>query len=214
MNAADATLRRRAFAVVPAAGRSVRMGRPKLLLPWGDDGRTLVEVVLAAWREGGVTHTAVTVHPDDVDLAAVCRAAGAEVVVPSQPPPDMKASIAAALGHIAELHAPTEADVWLVAPADLPRLAPSVIALLLQTYDPRHPAISRPMHAGRGGHPLLLPWSAATALSQIPDDRGLDWLLERLPCRAIEGGAACLAADVDTPDDYRRLHDRHDRRSP
>jgi len=214
MTAAGATLPRRAFAVVPAAGRSVRMGRPKLLLPWGDDGRTLVEVVLAAWRNGGATHTVVTVHPDDTGLAAVCSAAGAEVVVPPQPPPDMKASIAAALGHIAVRHAPTEADVWMVAPADLPQLAPSVIAQLLQTFDPRQPAIWRPMHAGRGGHPLLLPWSAAAALSQIPVDRGLHYLLEHQSYRTIEGGAACLAADVDTPDDYRRLHDRHDRRTP
>lgn len=214
MTAPYATSPRRAFAVVPAAGRSVRMGRPKLLLPWGDDGRALVEVVLAAWRDGGATHTVVTVHPDDTALAAVCRAAGAEVVVPSQPPPDMKASVAAALAYIAERYAPTDADVWLVAPADLPRLAPSVIALLLQTFDPLRPAIWRPMHAGRGGHPLLLPWSAAAALSQIPVDRGLDYLLEHLSYRTVEAGPACLAADVDTPDDYRRLHDRHDRRIP
>jgi CTP:molybdopterin cytidylyltransferase MocA len=33
------------FAIIPAAGRSVRMGQPKLLLPWGQT--TLLEHVLA-----------------------------------------------------------------------------------------------------------------------------------------------------------------------
>ena len=31
----------RSFAIIPAAGRSVRMGRQKLLMPWGD--ATLIE---------------------------------------------------------------------------------------------------------------------------------------------------------------------------
>lgn len=214
MTASAATAPRRAFAVVPAAGRSVRMGRPKLLLPWNDDGRTLIEVVLAAWRAGGVTQTVVTVHPDDTDLAAVVRAAGAAVVTPDVPPPDMKASIAAALAHVAARYAPTDADVWLVAPADLPQLSPAVVSRLVQSFDPLQPAVLRPMHAGRGGHPLLLPWSAAAAIEKIPADRGLDFLLELLLWRAVEAGPDCLAADVDTPEDYRRLHDRHDRRIP
>ena len=38
----------RSFAVVPAAGRSRRMGRPKLLLPWGES--TIIQQVLGAWR--------------------------------------------------------------------------------------------------------------------------------------------------------------------
>jgi CTP:molybdopterin cytidylyltransferase MocA len=189
------------------------MGRPKLLLPWGDDGRTLIEVVLAAWRAGGATYIAVTVHPDDAQLAEVCRAAGAEVVVPPQPPPDMKASVAAALAHIAERYSPETDDVWLVAPADLPQLAPTVITRLLEAFDPEHPVILRPMHAGHGGHPLLLPWSAAAALAKIPADRGLDHLFEILPHQILDAGPASLAADVDTPEDYRRLQDRHDRSS-
>lgn len=211
MSAASSAGVGRWFAVVPAAGRSVRMGRPKLLLPWTDaDGsqQTILGRVLATWRSMGPAAVVLVAHPDDADVAAVGREAGAEVVRPAVPPPDMKASIVAALEHLELHHHPAPADVWLTAPADLPQLSASVIERLLQSYDRNLPQIIRPVHAGRFGHPSLLPWSTAAEVGTIPTNRGLDYLFERLPFRSIESGAACLAADVDTPDDYRRLHDR------
>ena len=57
----------RSFAVIPAAGRSQRMGQPKLLLPWGRT--TVIEHVLGVWRASRVTHTVIVVHPDDKFLA-------------------------------------------------------------------------------------------------------------------------------------------------
>ena len=56
----------RSFAVVPAAGRSERMGAPKLLLPLGDS--TVIEHVLAAWTASPVTRTVVVVRADDAEL--------------------------------------------------------------------------------------------------------------------------------------------------
>ena len=200
------------FAVIPAAGRSVRMGQPKLLLPVfdGQHETPLILKVIGVWKRSQPSASAVvaTVHPDDDALARLCREAGAEVVQPAVPPPDMKASIAAALQYLEERRAPTAADVWLTAPADLPELSPGVIVKLLQAYDRAAPQIIRPMHADRFGHPTLLPWSTKNEVGKIPADRGLDYLFERLPFAIVEAGPECLAADVDTPADYRRLHDR------
>lgn len=186
------------------------MGEPKLLLPWGDDGRSLIEHVLTLWKQSRVTTVVVTVHPDDAQLAERCRSCGAEVVVAAKPPVDMKASVAVALEFVRARFSPNQnaGDVWLVAPADVPGLAPTVVDHLLDAYDARRPTILRPVHNGRGGHPLLLPWSAADEVSRLPADRGLKDLCERLPTVDLEVGPACLAADVDTPDDYRRLRDR------
>ncbi len=211
MNAAATPRPPRAYAVVPAAGRSARMGRPKLLLPWNADGRgerTLIEQVLSRWQSVAGLRVVVTVRADDAELAGVCRAAGAEVVQPALDPPDMKASIRAGLEHLRAKHAPADDDVWLTAPADLPELSPTVIAQLLQAYDRTRPAILRPQHADRFGHPTLFPWSTASDLASIPADRGLDFLFEHLPFTTVAAGRDCLADDVDTPADYRRLHDR------
>lgn len=212
MSTATSSADTRWFAVIPAAGRSVRMGQPKLLLEVNDGCLVmpLIQKVIRVWGRSLPPPSAivVTIHPDDDLLARHCRDEGAEVVQPAVPPPDMKASIAAALEYLQNRYAPSDQDVWLTAPADLPELARSVIEKLLQAHDRSTPQIIRPTHAGRFGHPTLLPWSTKSEVSKIPPDRGLDSLFERLPFLAVEAGPECLAADVDTPADYRRLHDR------
>jgi len=56
----------RAFAIVPAAGLSRRMGAPKLLLPWGS--ATVIEAVVARWRASPVERIVVVVRRDDQPL--------------------------------------------------------------------------------------------------------------------------------------------------
>ena len=125
----------RFFAIVPAAGRSARMGQPKLLLPWGE--RTLIEHVLATWRASGVTNTTIVVHPADTELADKCHRAGVEVVTPPHPPADMKASIGHALAHVAARFTPCDADAWLVAPADMPGVSAPLINQVIAAHNPR-----------------------------------------------------------------------------
>ena len=59
------------FAIIPAAGRSQRMGEPKLLLPWGQS--TIIEHVLAVWCASRVEAVVMVVHPDDVRPAELGR---------------------------------------------------------------------------------------------------------------------------------------------
>ena len=56
-------------AVVPAAGKSERMGRPKLILPI--DGETLIARVVSRLRAGGVVYTVVVAPPLDAPGAAI-----------------------------------------------------------------------------------------------------------------------------------------------
>ena len=50
----------RSFAIIPACGRSVRMGTPKLLMPWKDS--TVIEAVLAAWEQSQIDEIVVVVR--------------------------------------------------------------------------------------------------------------------------------------------------------
>jgi molybdenum cofactor cytidylyltransferase len=199
----------RCFALVPAAGRSQRMGQPKLLLPWR--GGTIIEQVLAAWRASRVARVVVTVHPDDVELADVCRRAGLDVVVGQPPPPDMKASVRFGLAFLEAAECPTAADAWLVAPADMPLLSTEVIDRLIAAHDPARPRILVATHAGRRGHPVLLPWSCAADAAQLAPTAGLDQLIQSAGAELVECGEGAIAGDVDTPDDFRGLQSRHDR---
>lgn len=210
---------RRLFAILPAAGRSIRMGRPKLLLPWGET--TVVESVLGEWRASRVSHVVMVVHPDDRALAEAAHHAGAEVVVPASPPPDMKASICHALSYIEQSFSPDESDGWLLAPADMPGLTTATINWMIgQASSPAtdaNPASDRiliPTHLARRGHPVYFPWPLAAAAFQLGANEGLNALVARNSVREVKCEDPAVLEDLDHPDDYRKLHDRYHRYTP
>jgi molybdenum cofactor cytidylyltransferase len=195
----------RSFAVVPAAGRSERMGKPKLLLPWR--GRTVIEHTLDAWLAGGVTHTLVVVRPDDEPLASVVRRSQATVVEPAAAPPEMKDSIRIALDDIAIHYQPTAADAWLLAPADMPWLSPNVIRQLLATHQPDAPAILIPVHGSTRGHPVLFPWPLASDVQNLSAHEGVNVLKQRHGWTPVPVADELILADLDTPEDYEKRRD-------
>jgi molybdenum cofactor cytidylyltransferase len=192
----------RSFAIVPAAGSSVRMGRPKLLLPWKD--RTVIECLLSAWQTGGVTYTIVISRPDDVQLASLARSAGAEVAVPPVPPPEMKDSVRFGLEFIAERYKPEPCDVWLLAPADMPQLSVAVIQQLLSAHDPDHPHILMPVNAGKRGHPALFPWGLAEEARALQTDEGVNAISKKHGWIPVPVTEPWIHGDLDTPEDYER----------
>jgi molybdenum cofactor cytidylyltransferase len=195
----------RFFAIIPAAGRSTRMGAPKLLLPVGNE--RLIERTLAAWKSGGVDWIVVVVRPDDAPLATLCRSCGAEVVIPLIPPPEMKASVQHGLQHITTAFNPGEEDAWLLAPADMPGLSPLIIQALRSAHDPRNPAILVPTIGGRRGHPVLFPWPLVHCVRSLGSDEGINALCQsqscrEVPCDSCEPAGPAAFADLDTPQDY------------
>ena len=186
------------------------MGQPKLLLPWGR--WTVIEQVLAAWRASGVSRVIAVVHPDDQRLTELCAAAGAIVVRPAEPPAEMKDSIRLGLRRAAQFQ-PQPLDAWLVAPADLPGLAPEVIDRLLAAYadsraQPDAAPIWVPRCGAKRGHPVLFSWALAAEISRLGADEGLNALLDRHRLGYVDAGLPAIADDLDTPEDYQRLRPR------
>ncbi len=153
-----------------------------------------------------------TVRPEDVELAAAGRAAGAETVVVSPPPPDMKASVLAGLNYVACAYQPQPRDAWLLAPADMPLLSPQAIDALLAAWGEGGPSdeIVAPFRAGRRGHPVLFAWPLAAAAGRLGPNEGLNQLLTRHRVREIPVDEEAGFIDLDTPDDYRRWKPEND----
>jgi molybdenum cofactor cytidylyltransferase len=194
------------YAIVPAAGKSTRMRQPKLALPLG--GKTVLEHVLAALRQGGVDQTLVVLGPHVRDLVPLVRGAGAHAHVLAQETADMRATVEGGLCCLESLFEPDSADAWLVAPADHPTLDPTVVAQLLEAHsrEPRA-TIFVPSYQGRRGHPILLSWSHVTAIRELPPQLGLNTYLRQHPhltCEILVDSAEILR-DLDTPEDYERL---------
>jgi molybdenum cofactor cytidylyltransferase len=200
----------RHFAIVPAAGNSARMGRPKLLLALS--GRPLIAHVIGAWERSSVDRIVVVIRPDDIALAEVVQSGGrVERVIPATPPPDMKASIQAALEHIEDRLNPAKGDGFLVAPADMPRLSPAIIDRLIQGHlaEPAANVLVPTIH-GRRGHPTLFSWQLAAEVHRLGVDEGLNCIVDRqlprlVPCEDLIAGGEYPFADIDTPEQYRQL---------
>jgi molybdenum cofactor cytidylyltransferase len=193
------------FGLIPAAGRSRRMGRPKLALPVG--GRTVLEHVLAALRQGAVGPTLVVLAPHVADLAAVAEAGGAHVLQLPAETPDMRATVLHGLGWLAEQFRPAPEDDWLLLPADHPTLDAEVIARLRQARrDNPWASVVVPTWQGRRGHPALIAWRHVAGVRAQPAGEGLNAYLRRHAAETLEVPAsASVLADLDTPEDYERL---------
>ncbi|WP_425617405.1 NTP transferase domain-containing protein [Anatilimnocola sp. NA78] len=201
----------RAFAIIPAAGESRRMGEPKLLLPV--NGRPLIEHTISAWLTAGLKPL-VVVRPADHALAIACRDAGADVLQPPVAPAEMKISVQLALQAIAENSQPTKHDCWLLAPADMPGLSPVIIQRLIAihreavTTEILVPTSRKPIP--RRGHPVLFPWPLAEQVHQLAANEGVKALLARnkvreIACEDLLAQSPAAFEDVDTRADYDQL---------
>lgn len=192
----------RGFAVIPAAGLSRRMGSPKLLLPWRDS--TVIDQTLRAWRRSQISRVVIVVRPDDEALRQAVAAHDVELVVPPTAPAEMKDSIRLAIEHLRQTASPDDQDAWLLAPADMPWISPTVIDLLLERHQPAEPRILIPTYHGERGHPVLFPWSVAREVPHLQSHEGVNRLRERHGWTPLPVSEHFIHGDLDTPEDYEK----------
>ncbi len=194
------------LAIVPAAGASRRMGRPKLLLPYGNT--TILGALTAALRAGGASPVVIVAAPGDAELQEHARGAGATVAVNPDPERGMLSSIRegiAVLGGAARLA--QRGEVVLVAPADLPGLRPATVAELLWRRAAAGAPLAVPLYQGKRGHPLAIAPDLLPEIESLDLSVGLKQLLERHAAAVLEVHVDDPGAvrDVDTPEDYESL---------
>jgi molybdenum cofactor cytidylyltransferase len=190
--------------VILGAGASVRMGRPKLLLPWGET--SIIGHLLAQWRELEARQIAIVCRRADKPLAAELRRVGfppRHRIVNPDPQRGMFSSIVCAArwkGWDASLTA------WVIALGDQPHLRMETLRALLSFYR-RHPqSICQPAFEGRRRHPVLLPRDAFLELRHTGASTLKDFLQQstfpHMECPIKDSG---LSRDLDFPKDYERL---------
>lgn len=189
------------YALLPAAGHSTRMGRPKLSLPLGK--RTVIEHAIATIRQAGVDRVLVVVGPHVPELAPLALAAGADVLKLELPTPNMRSTIEHGLDWIEAKWHPAASDAFLLVPADHPTMNVEVVRELLAAGECD---IRIPTFNGRRGHPTLICWRHVLGIRSLPPDCGMNAYLRQHPdwvCEvAVESETILL--DLDTPEDYER----------
>ena len=195
----------RSVAILPAAGASRRMGRPKLLLPVG--GRPMVAGVVEALRGGGVGEVVLVTAPGDEALQAWAREAGVTLAVNPDPERGMLSTIRegiAALGGSAGLA--RRGEILLVSPADLPNLRAGTVAELLRRMAETGAPIGVPVFHGKRGHPLAIAPRLIPEIDSLDPNVGLKQVRDRHEAELLEVQTEDSGAiqDVDTPEEYER----------
>ena len=198
------------YALVPAAGKSSRMGRPKLALPFGTS--TVLERVVGILRSCGLAPVVVVLAPGEEKLAALANSAGARVVYVPSPTADMRATVGHGLSWIEAALQPAGTDFWLLAPADHPTLdARTVFALLHAQASAPGYLVYVPVYEDRKGHPTLVSWQVVEEIRAAPEAQGLHHLFRQMAARTLRVPVSSPSVlwDLDTEEDYQRLLREH-----
>jgi molybdenum cofactor cytidylyltransferase len=176
--------------LVPAAGRSERMGEWKPLLPFGDTTILQRAVAVALAACGRVV--LVTGYRGD-ELAAVFQGERRVLIVEN---PDWRLGMFSSLQRGA---AAVDTERFFVTLGDMPWIRPDVYAALL--HAPACDAVF-PVFDGRRGHPVLFGGRARLEIArEDPTQGSMQAVVSRLASFDLPWNDDSIHRDVDTPAD-------------
>ena len=183
--------------LVLAAGGSVRLGRPKQLLRYGDS--TLLDHTLDTARASGFDQLLCVLGGDSAAIRETVDLSGVEVVENDEFATGCSSSIAAALGAV-----DPGADALVLLLGDQPGVTRETVAELMAGRGDA-PLAACDYEDGRG-HPLAFARSTFPDLAALHGDKGVWKLLDRRAQDVVGVPVAGrIPQDVDTWDDYRAL---------
>lgn len=205
------------FALIPAAGHSTRMGRPKLSMSLGD--RTVIAAVIDTLCQAGIDKILVVGGPHVAELAPLAETAGASVLRLPYETPDMRRTVEEGLNWVERTWRPNDRDAFLLVPADHPVMDVSVIETLFRESRSASEVAQRvaanqecrdiliPTFDGKRGHPTLIGWRHVAGIRALPADLGLNSYLRQQPAatREVAVDSESILFDMDTPEDYENM---------
>ena len=185
-------------ALVLAAGKSERMGRPKMALPWGDT--TVLGAILRALASAGIEDIRVVTGAARDLVEPICFEAGVTTVFnAAYGQADMLSSIQTGL---TSLSAVTEAA--LIVLGDQPQIREETVRRVEQAYRQSAPRLVVPSHRMRRGHPWLVDrqlWPEL--LKMTANETSREFLsLHDGEIKYVDIDSDTIHEDVDTPNDY------------
>lgn len=185
-------------AVIPAAGRSARMGQPKIFLPLG--GKPVLLRTVRIFRDAGVAEIVVVLREGGGEAVSFLEDAGLRWAWNQTG--DMLSSVQAGVRRLS-----ASCRAFFVLPADMPLVRPETLAGLHALFLRETPDACRPLYRGRRGHPPLLSTGLVPSLLAFAGEGGLRafladprWRIRELPCD--DPG---ILRDMDTRADFARM---------
>ena len=186
-------------AIILAAGQSKRMGRPKMLLPWGN--LTVIEHVVATFLNAGL---------EDILIVTGGAQAGVEKAVERYPVRRIHNPEYAAGEMLSSLQCGIKgmsdgAQAALIGLGDQPQMQEGSVRAICDAYKTSNSSLIVPSFQMRRGHPWLAGrslWEEILALR--PPETLRDFLNHRAASiQYVSLDTPTILADLDTPEDYR-----------
>ena len=193
-------------AVILAAGRSSRMGRPKARLRHVAADDTFVGHLIRTAQEARLDPILVVVADGSTALAAEVERRGAKALINEAPDRGQLSSIVVGL----EAADAAGASSVMIMPVDVPLLSPAVLEAVLAAAAAEDAQIVRATYAGQHGHPVLFKRSVFDELRAADPSIGARAVVRANPARVkdVEVNEPGVTLDIDTPEDYRRAFGR------
>ena len=188
-------------AIILAAGRSTRMGRPKLLLPWGQT--SVLGHLLEQWHSLGARQVAAVLGAADLGLARELDRLGFSAknrIVNETPELGMFSSVRCAARWAGWAPPITH---WAIVLGDQPHLRRATLQALLALSANHSESVCQPARGGRRRHPVLLPRTVFVELSSSSAVDLKDFLAP-YGIKTFESDDPGLDLDIDRPEDYQK----------
>jgi molybdenum cofactor cytidylyltransferase len=188
-------------AIIPAAGESRRMGRPKMALPWGDT--SVLGRVVDVLQASGIDDIIVICGGARETVEALCQGRQVRTVFNQEyAGGEMLSSVQTGLKAMK-----AQVSAALIVLGDEPQIQESTVRLIVDEYTETESALIVPSYEMHRGHPWLV---AKELWDEIGRLRAPASLREFLKQRAadihyVDVNTATILQDLDTPGDYLKL---------
>jgi CTP:molybdopterin cytidylyltransferase MocA len=185
------------WAIVLAAGKSTRMKRQKLLMPF--NGKTIVETVIGKIRPVLKSNVLVVLGSNRHEIESRISRLQVESCFNKNFEEGMLSSVVCGFNSL-----PDDAEAALVFLGDQPQISTGVIRAVIKGRQQTNKGIVIPTYHGKRGHPVLIDTTYKEAVNRLDRQKGLRQLMQKFAedIAEVETGKNEVLRDIDTPADY------------
>ncbi len=187
------------WAMILAAGESKRMGKPKLLLPFGE--KTMIETIVETVVSSKVEQTLVILGSDREKTEEKIKNFPVKIVYNRDFRSGMLSSVQCGFKSL-----PAETRAVLVVLGDQPKISTNVINKLIDAYKSSGKGIVLPVYKKERGHPVLIDVKYGEEVENLSPEVGLRGTVYNHPEDILEVDVETLSIfqDIDSESDYKR----------
>ena len=188
------------WVIILAAGESKRMGRPKLLLPFGET--TIIETVVDNAIQSKADEVLVVLGCNAEKIAKKIEDSSAKTSVN----PDFRGGMLSSIQWGFE-SLPEDTRAVLIMLGDQPMIPGSVIDKVIDAYNQTEKSIVLPVYNRRRGHPILIDMKHREEVKRLSSDVGLRALVHNHADDILEVAVDTpgILKDIDTAEDYNQI---------